>query len=89
LQVRAGVSDPLVQVAATQTVPLAWSRQAPAPSQPPARRQVEAASAGHSERGSWTEGTAMQAPRDPGILQLRQSWVQASAQQTPSEQIPD
>jgi hypothetical protein len=46
-QVRAAVCVPVLQVAATQIVPLAILRQAPAPSQLPSLPQVEMAMDAH------------------------------------------
>src|SRR5688572_18211276 len=69
-----------------QGVPSVCSRQAPAPSQPPARPQGAARSAGHSVLGSWASGTGVQLPTAPGRLQAWQVEVQALPQQTPSTQ---
>ena len=56
LQVRAGVNVDPEQLCATQIVPLAYSRQAPPPSQAPSVPQVEAPLSAHWPRGSAPAG---------------------------------
>jgi hypothetical protein len=92
LQVSAAVCVPLVQEAATQTVPLGQSAHAP-PLQLPSVPQVDAAVAMQMLRGSgWLFAALPQWPvlgncwSDP-----RHAWhalVQALLQQTPSAQKP-
>jgi hypothetical protein len=69
LHVPPAISRVPVQVRVPHAVPAGWKRQAPAPSQPPARPQVEAAWATHSWWGSWPEGAGAQRPFDVGRLQ--------------------
>ena len=88
LQVAAGVSVVPVQLVARQVVPIGCSRQAPAPSQPPARPQVDAGCIAHWLRGSWPDGTATQVPSWPGTLQAKHIWPHWLAQQIPSTQKP-
>jgi hypothetical protein len=88
LQVPAPVWVEPEQLAALHTVVLGCSRQAPRPSQPPTRPQVDAAWAGHSPPGSWPSGTGEQVPTLPLRLHAWQLWPQAVSQQTPSTQTP-
>jgi hypothetical protein len=89
LQVRAGVDDPLLQVAAAHTVPLAYSRQAPAPSHAPSFPQLAAPSSAHWFSGSAPAGTAMHCPSLPAIAHDRQVPLHAVAQHTPCAQKPE
>jgi len=88
LQVRAGVNVVPEQLAATHTVPLAYSRQAPPPSHVPSAPQVEAPLSAHCPSGSSPAGTSKQVPALPVIAHDRQVPVQAVRQQTPCSQKP-
>jgi hypothetical protein len=88
LQVRAGVKVVPAQLAATQTVPLAYSRHAPPPSQVPSDPHVEAPLSAHCPSGSWPAGTSTHVPADAAIPQDRQAPVQAVRQQVPCSQKP-
>jgi hypothetical protein len=88
LQVRAGVNVDPVQLAATQVVPLAYSRQVPPPSQVPSVPQLAAPMSAHWPSGSWPAGTSTQVPAVPVIEQDRQLPVQAVRQQAPCSQKP-
>jgi hypothetical protein len=83
LQTRAAVAIPLAQAAPTQTVPLAYRRQAPAPLQLPSFMHVAAPASVHWFSGSWPAGTAVQVPAVPDSAHDWQVPVQAVAQQTP------
>jgi len=88
LQVRAGVNVDPVQLAATQTVPLAYSRQAPPPSQVPSVPHVDAPLSAHWPSGSWPAGTSTHVPAVPVIEHDRQLPVQAVRQHEPCSQKP-
>jgi hypothetical protein len=83
LQVRAGVKVGVVQVAATQVVPVAYSRQAPAPLQKPSVLQAAAPRSAHWLSGSCPLGTLVQVPSVPASAHDRQVAVHAVAQHTP------
>src|SRR5947207_3617281 len=77
-----------VQVCDAQTVPEAYLRQAPVPSQTPSVPQLCAPMSSHSLRGSVPRSASMQVPTAPCRAQVRQASVQALSQQTPSTQNP-
>ena len=80
--------DPL-QLCGEHTVPDAYCRQAPAPSQLPSRPQLVVPSSGQSAPGSCPAGTGSHEPTCPETLHARQLPAQPSLQQTPSTQKPD
>ena len=82
LQVRAGIDVASLQLAAAHIVPLAYWRQAPAPSQVPSLPQLAAPSSAHWLSGSVPAGTSMHRPSLPAIAHERQVPVHAVAQQT-------
>jgi hypothetical protein len=86
--VRAGVNVVPLQVDAAQVVPMAYSRQAPLPSQVPSLPQVAAPWSVHWLKGSWPAATAAQVPIVPVKPHDRQMPTQAVAQQTPCSQKP-
>jgi len=86
LQVRADVSVEPVQVAETQVVPAAYSRQAPIPSHVPSRAHVPDPSSGHWASGSWPLGTLVHVPGVPESAHDWQRPVQVVWQQTPCAQ---
>jgi hypothetical protein len=86
LQVRAGVNVVPLQLAATHTVPLAYSRQAPPPSQKPSAPQVAAPLSAHCPSGSAPAATSVHVPAVPVIPHERQLPVQAVRQQVPCSQ---
>jgi hypothetical protein len=88
LQVRAGVNVDPEQLCATQIVPLAYSRQAPPPSQAPSVPQVEAPLSAHWPRGSAPAGTSVHVPAVPVMPHDRQAPEQAVRQQVPCSQKP-
>jgi hypothetical protein len=73
----------------THTVPDAYLRQAPTPSQKPSVPQLGAPASVHWPSGSCPAGTLVHEPTEPARLQARQVPVQAEAQQTPCAQVPD
>ena len=89
LQVRAGVKVEPVQLAATQALPLAYSRQAPPPSQNPSVPQPAAPLSAHWPRGSAPAATSVQVPAVPARAQDRQAPRHPLAQQTPCSQKPE
>jgi hypothetical protein len=89
LQVRAGEYVDPVQLCAAQTVPLAYSRQPPAPSQVPSVPQLGAPLSMHWFSGSPPTGTNVQVPMLPERAQERQVPVQLELQQTACWQRPD
>ena len=89
LQVRAGAYVDPVQDCATHTVPLAYSRQPPVPSQVPSVPQLAAPLSMHWFSGSAPTGTKVQIPMLPVRAQERQVPVQLELQQTPCWQRPD
>jgi len=89
LQVRAGAYVDPTQVAAAQTVPVAYSRQAPLPSQLPSVPQVDAPLSVHWFSGSAPTATNEQVPAVPDSAHDRQVPVQLELQQTPCWQRPD
>jgi hypothetical protein len=89
LQVRVGVNVDPVQAAATQAVPLAYRRQAPAPSQNPSVPQAAAPLSVHWLSGSWPAGTLVQVPTVPVSAHDWQVPVHAALQQKPCAQNPD
>ena len=88
LQVRAGVNVEPAQDAPTQTVPLAYRRQPPPPSQVPSVPQLAAPMSAHWPSGSSPAATSRQVPVVPARLQDRQLPVQAVRQQAPCSQKP-
>ena len=89
LHVRAGIAIAPLQLAAAHTVPLAYFRHAPAPSQAPSFPQLAAPWSAQWFSGSAPAGTSMHRPSLPAIAHERQVPSQAVAQQTPSTQKPD
>jgi hypothetical protein len=89
LQVRAGIVASPPQLAFAQTVPLAYRRQAPAPSHVPSFPQLAAPSSAHWLSGSAPAGTSMHWPSLPAIAHERQVPLHAVAQQTPVTQKPE
>jgi hypothetical protein len=89
LQVRAGIDVPPLQAAPAQTVPLAYGRQAPAPSHVPSFPQLAAPSSAHWFSGSVPAGTSMHWPSLPAIAHDRQVPLHAVEQQTPCAQNPE
>ena len=85
----ASVATPPVQLSAPQTVPDAYLRQAPAPSQVPSPPQVVAPSSLHCMRGSWPAGTFVQVPALEGSAHDLHVPVHAVLQQTPCSHIPE
>ncbi len=69
-----------------QTVPAGNLSQAPVPSHIPVEPQVDAASTGHSSRGSVPSWALTQVPTVPWPAHVAQTPVQALLQQTPSTQ---
>jgi hypothetical protein len=69
-----------------QIVPAGNLSQAPVPSHMPVDPQVEAASTGHSSRGSVPSWALTQVPTVPWPAQVTQTPVHALLQQTPSAQ---
>ena len=88
LHVRAGVNVVPLQLGATHTVPLAYSRQAPPPSQLPSAPQVAAPLSAHCPSGSAPAATSVHVPAVPVIPHERQLPVQAVRQQVPCSQKP-
>ena len=86
LHVRAGVNVVPLQLAATHTVPLAYRRQPPPPSQKPSAPQVEAPLSAHCPSGSAPAATSVHVPAVPVIPHDRQLPVQAVRQQVPCSQ---
>jgi hypothetical protein len=81
------ICRPLVHEPGPHAVPLAYSRQAPLPSQTPVVPQLLAPASEHWFRGSIPAGTGVQVPANPARLQERQPphcWLQ----QTPCWQSP-
>jgi hypothetical protein len=79
-----------LQVPAWQTVPAAYLRQAPAPSQVPSSPQAETSPLGQSSavRGAAPAGTIVHVPGAPGARHVWQGPAQPALQQTPSAQKP-
>lgn len=71
-----------------QVVPLAYSRQPPAPSQKPSAPQVDGACIAHWLSGSAPDGTLLHVPALPVSAHDRQVPVHAVAQHTPCSQNP-
>jgi hypothetical protein len=88
LQVRAGVKVAPAQLAATQTVPLAYNRHAPPPSHAPSVPQVDAPLSAHWPSGSAPAGTSVHVPVVPASPHDRQAPVHAVRQQVPCSQKP-
>jgi hypothetical protein len=65
LQVRAGVKVLIEHVAAAQTAPAPYRRQAPEPSQLPSVPHVATPWSAHWFSGSWPAGTTLHVPRLP------------------------
>jgi len=89
LHVRAGIDIAPLQLAPAHTVPLAYRRQAPVPSQAPSVPQLAAPWSAQWLSGSVPAGTAMHRPSLPAIAHDRQLPPHAVVQQTPSMQKPD
>jgi hypothetical protein len=89
LQVRAGIDVPALQLAAPQTVPLAYLRHEPLPSHAPSVPQLVAPWSAHWFRGSVPAGTSMHRPSLPATAHDRHAPPHAVAQQTPSTQKPE
>jgi hypothetical protein len=89
LQVRAGVNVVPLQVAPAQTVPAAYRRQPPAPSQVPSVPQLVAPLSVHCPSGSCPTGTSVQVPVLPESAHDRHVPVQLELQQTPCWQSPE
>jgi hypothetical protein len=89
LQVRDGVNVEPVQLAATQVVPVAYRRQAPAPLQNPSVPQVEAPWSLHWFSGSCPAATLVHAPSEPASAHDWQVPVHAVWQHTPCWQKPE
>jgi len=89
LRVRAGEYVDPVHVCATQTVPAAYRRQAPLPSQVPSVPQLAAPLSMHWFSGSAPTGTKVQVPEVPVSAHDRQVPVQLELQQTPCWQRPE
>jgi hypothetical protein len=88
LQVRAGVKVDPVQVAATQVVPAAYRRHAPAPLHWPSVLQAAVPRSAHWLSGSVPNGTLVQVPTVPASAHDWQVPPQAVPQQTPCAQLP-
>jgi hypothetical protein len=88
-QVRAGVNTLVEHDAPAQTVPAAYLRQAPEPSQLPSVPQAAAPESAHCDSGSWPAGASLQLPRLPTRAHDRQVPLQLVAQQIPWAQIPE
>jgi len=86
-QVLAARSVPPEQLPGAHSLPTAYFRHAPAPSQVPSRPQLAVASWGQSPRGSSPAGTGLQVPSSPDRSHAWQGPGQAVAQQYPSLQI--
>src|SRR5437763_146924 len=88
---RADVNVETLQLAATHCVPMAYFRQAPAPSQVPSLPQVVAAAIGHCDATSGAEPAAIgeHVPTLPEIEHDMHVPVQALLQQTLFTQNPD
>jgi hypothetical protein len=81
---------PPLQVLLAQTVPAAYSRQAPRPSHTPSRPQLGARWSWHWPVGSAAPaGTGVHTPADWGRAQDTHDPAQAPAQQTPCAQMPE
>jgi hypothetical protein len=87
-QVEAACIVALEQLGAWQTLPAAYLRQPPAPSQKPSVPQVEAGEAEQSLRGLVPGSANAHVPRLFVAAQVWQVPVQAVSQQTPSTQWP-
>src|SRR4051794_28806571 len=72
-----------------QTVPTAYLRHPPIPSQVPSVPHEEAPESAHWASGSTPAGTLVQFPSLPGTAQERHVPVQALEQQTPCWHIPE
>lgn len=91
MHIRGGANVADEQVAAPQTVPATYFRQAPVPSQVPSFMQVDAAEAGHwlATSGGWPAAIGEQLPTLPVIAQDMQVPLQVVLQQTPWTQLPE
>jgi hypothetical protein len=89
LQVWAGEYVEPVHDAATQTVPAAYSRQWPSPSQAPSLPQLPAPLSSHWFSGSAPTPTNAQVPALPASAHDRHVPVQLELQQTPCWQSPE
>src|SRR5262245_30021914 len=87
-QRKADVSVMPVHAISLQTVPAGYLSHSPVPSHMPVEPQVDAASTGHSSRGSVPSCAVTQVPTVPCPAQVMQTWSQAALQQTPSAQKP-
>jgi hypothetical protein len=83
----ATVCAPAVHESVPQTVPAAYLRQAPAPSQAPSSPQVAAVASLHWPPGSWPSGTFLQVPSLPVIAHDLHVPEQAVMQHLPCAQI--
>jgi hypothetical protein len=83
LHVRSVEAIPAAQAAPTHTVPFAYMRHAPEPSQLPSKAQVDVALAAHWLSGSEPAVAVVQVPSEPARPHERQMPVQAVAQQNP------
>lgn len=89
LHVRAGEYVDPTQVAVAQTVPVAYSRQPPVPSQVPSVPQPAAPLSVHWLRGSAPTGANVHVPALPASAHDRQVPVQLELQHTPCWHRPD
>ena len=89
LQVRAGENVAPVHDAFTQTVPAAYRRQPPVPSQVPSVPQVDAPLSAHWFSGSAPTAANVQVPAVPASAHDRQVPVQLELQQTPCWHRPE
>jgi hypothetical protein len=88
-QVRDGVKVEPAQLCAAQTVPEAYRRHLPLPSQLPSVPQVAAVASAHAARGSVPAAMLVQVPRVPVSAHEAQVPEQVEAQQTPCWQRPE
>jgi hypothetical protein len=88
LQVRAGVNVVPEHEAATQVVPVTYSRQAPAPLQVPSLPQLAAPASVHWLSGSWPAATLVHVPSVPASAHDLHVAVQVVAQQMFCAQMP-
>jgi hypothetical protein len=88
-QVLADSSTALAQLPATHSLPTAYLRHAPAPSQVPSSPQVETSACSQSPPGSSPAGTGVHVPRAPVRLQAWHAAVHGPPQQIPCAQAPE
>jgi hypothetical protein len=92
LHLRAGVAEPLLQVAGAQTTEVPCRRQSPAPSQAPSVPQEDSLLLAHWLRGSLPARTGRQLPLAPPVSEAEQDMhlpVHGESQQIPPAQLPD